>query len=157
MAQLFQKIKAAEFELPSFFSPEGAYHIHTYIHTYIYTFKHTYNFYHNNALYNTIAKDLISRILVPNPQDRARIPDLKKHEWYAHPNLATHFFSITIVCMYVCRYTKKGTEPPYTAATTLANSAKAQSDSDVHPHTYILIIFFYVRTYILIQYIYTYL
>ena len=88
----------------AFFFLSGRCVSHTYIHTYIYTFKHTYNFYHNNALYNTIAKDLISRILVPNPQDRARIPDLKKHEWYAHPNLATHFFSITIVRMYVCMY-----------------------------------------------------
>ena len=45
MAQLFQKIKAAEYELPPFFSNEGMHtspslspYIHTYIHTFFFFF-----------------------------------------------------------------------------------------------------------------------
>mmetsp|Transcript_4193 Transcript_4193/g.6288 ORF Transcript_4193/g.6288 Transcript_4193/m.6288 type:complete len:459 (+) Transcript_4193:76-1452(+) len=58
MAGLFQKIKAADFEYPAWFSDE--------------------------------ARNLISKVLVPDPQQRARISDLKQHSWF----------------------TKGGTEPP---------------------------------------------
>lgn len=52
MAGLFQKIKAADFEYPGWFSDE--------------------------------ARNLISKVLVPDPQQRARISDLKQHSWFTN-------------------------------------------------------------------------
>lgn len=72
MAALFQKIKNAEYEFPDWFSPEGTYISLYFIKSFLGNLINCITF---------IARDLISKILVPDPHKRPRISELKNHPW----------------------------------------------------------------------------